>query len=243
MADLPEHDQDPADHPVSPHGVTASFRPSALMTRRLRLVRTALPLLLCAAPIAHARTAGGTVAVAVSLRPSVMGRSSLTVLRSGGLLAYESPSPAPADSPSSGPPIRAELIARMERAGRVAAEGPWGAAILVKPRFGATGVEYSEATALGDRAGPSALPHPIPMQQLSKLQIRVGSTRKGAIIGVLTATVPTLLLGILVAGVEGGMGGLPGAVAIVGTLGAGVGGYIGTFVPRWQTVYVGRSSR
>ena len=148
-----------------------------------------------------------------------------------------------AASPFPGPESLALSLAlrtRIERAGQVRAEGAWGAAVLSAPRITGTGLEYSDAQP--PRFGGwtvASLPNPIPARQISNLQIRVGSSRRGAIIGGIAGGILAAALGAAGASAEGvgDPGGLLGFVFLGALNGAGGGALIGMVVPRWQTVY------
>jgi hypothetical protein len=140
--------------------------------------------------------------------------------------------------------LRPALIARIEGAGRLRVEGAWGAAVLVSPHLTAAGFEYLRARPLGLAQGRSDLPRPVSLRDIRSIQVRVGSSRRGAMVGALAFALLTSAAVTVVGWAEPGVDepqALLAAVPLAALWGAGGGALIGMVVTRWQTVYVSPS--
>ena len=82
-----------------------------------------------------------------------------------------------------------------------------------------------------------------PWSEIDRIDLRQHSARRGAVVGGVSVGLLSIALGALVAsdpflGSGGSNGGEIAAVGAIGALtGAGVGALIGTFIPRWATIY------
>jgi hypothetical protein len=137
---------------------------------------------------------------------------------------------------------------RLEHRSLARVTGPWGTVRLSDPRIGAAGLEFlllvPEGSAGMDTA--AAVPKPIPLDQVSRVQIRVGSSGGVAIAGGLLGAV----LGLSVANSLHSVGHMVAdpvptpsngeqlAGAVLGAVpGALLGALLGTQFRRWKTIY------
>jgi hypothetical protein len=135
---------------------------------------------------------------------------------------------------------------RLEHRSLARVTGLWGTVRLSDPRITAAGMEFL-ATQPDEPATEiaAAVPKPIPLDQVSRVQIQVGSSRGaaiaggllGAVIGLSVASAVSQLSGIL-GTVHPASGGelMTGAVlgAVPGTL---IGALLGTPFRHWKTIY------
>jgi hypothetical protein len=135
---------------------------------------------------------------------------------------------------------------RLERRSLARVTGPWGAVRLSDPRIGAAGLEFLAARPDEPAADTAlAVPKPIPLDQVSRVQIRVGSSGGVAIAGGPLG----VAWGLSVANsfnnsgfhnpdspASSGGGVLIGAAlgAVPGTL---LGALLGKSFPHWKTIY------
>jgi hypothetical protein len=153
---------------------------------------------------------------------------------------------AAADGPDS---LATEALRiRLEHRSLARVTGPRGTVRLTDPRIGAAGLEFLAARPDEPTADTAAaVPNPIPLDQLSRVQIQVGTSRGVAIAGGLLGAV----IGLSVANSFGSMFDdwgppdandshsgllLGGAVlgAVPGTL---LGALLGKLFPHWKTIY------
>ena len=134
---------------------------------------------------------------------------------------------------------------RLEHRSLARVTGPWGAVRLSDPRIGAAGLEFLAARPDEPAADTAAaVPKPIPLDQVSRVQIRVGTSRGVAIAGGLLGAV----IGLSVANSLNSSLHNPdspissdGGVLIGATLGAASGTLLGALLGKsflhWKTIY------
>ncbi len=149
------------------------------------------------------------------------------------------PAPALTDSLTVAPSLRYAV----GNAGWVLASGSWGRARLRAPRVVGAAVGFEEVRP--EVGGAAAdVPNPLPLARIDVLQVPVGASRTGAIVGgVLGAALGIAMASALgsmdvLGPAEGPSGGdlLTGAL-MGGVPGACLGALVGTAFTRWKTIY------
>ncbi len=165
----------------------------------------------------------------------------------GGGVAHAQSEP-PAASATPPPAAGTELAATLSRHGtaRLQTRGGWFE--LTRPLLADdTGLTYRAARRLDSEMPAADLPQPLPLSEISEIQLRANAAGRGAVIGGAVAG-GFALLGVLPlaaacddlgAGEQCGIVSAPviGTVLVVGAGGAGIGALIGASVKRWKTVY------
>jgi len=149
------------------------------------------------------------------------------------------PAPARSDSVTVAPSLRYAV----GNAGWLRVSGPWGRARLRAPRVVGAALGFEEARPEAGSA-TAEVPNPLPLARIDLVQVPVGSSRNGAIVGGMVG----VILGVATASALSNMdvlGPAPGpsagdllAGALVGGVpGACLGAVLGTAFTRWKTIY------